>query len=173
MPGTDDQADDLGLVIEQPRLIAVEQLGQLVRERRGRQSVRQAAADAGVSFSTLSRVESGAQPDLTTFIRLCAWLGVPPEQFFHSGAQRSSDTVDKVVGHLFADPRLSSDAAERIAGVVRDLYDALAQDTPEPPPLVVHLRAASMLRPGVPERLGTMLHDMRAVLELRAKEGSL
>lgn len=173
MARTGDQPDDLGLVIEQPSLMAVDQLGQLVRERRGRQSIRQAAADAEVSFSTLSRVEAGAQPDLTTFLRLCAWLGVPPERFFRPSARRRTSGVDEVVDHLFADPRLSPDAAERIASVVRDLYRALARDVPEPPSLAMHLRAASVLRPGVPERLGGLLHDIRAALEKRAEEGSL
>src|ERR1700678_1544617 len=103
---------------QQPSVVAVEELGRLVRDYRGRQSIRQAAAEAGVSFSTLSRVEAGAQPDLATFLRLCAWLEVPPERFFRDAAQRPTDTLDAVSGHLFADPKLSPDAAERIAHVV-------------------------------------------------------
>src|SRR4051794_9238610 len=92
---------------DQPSTVAAEELGRLVREHRGRQSIRQAAEEAGVSFSTVSRVEAGAQPDLATFLRLCAWLEVPPERFFRSGAQRPADTLDAVASHLFADPRLS------------------------------------------------------------------
>jgi transcriptional regulator with XRE-family HTH domain len=154
----------------QPGGIAVEELGRLVKERRGHQSIRQAAADVGVSFSTLSRVESGAQPDLATFLRLCAWLGVPPEHFFHPGAQRPTSTLDEVTGHLFADPRLTGEAAERIVRVVRDLYGALAHEGKQPPPLAMHLRAASIMRPGVPERLGRLLEDMRAALERSSRE---
>lgn len=158
---------------EQPGLVAVEELGRLVRQHRGRQSVRQAAAEAGVSFSTLSRVEAGAQPDLATFLRLCAWLEEPPERFFRAAAQRPTDTIDAVASHLFADPRLSQDAAERIAQVVRDLYTALAHEAPEPEPLALHLRATATMRPGVPERLGSLLYDMRSVLEQRRADGSL
>src|SRR5690349_16943116 len=88
----------------QPGTVAAEELGRLVKEHRGRQSVRQAAEEAGVSFSTISRVEAGAQPDLATFFRLCAWLEVPPERFFRGGAQRPTDTLDTVASHLFADP---------------------------------------------------------------------
>jgi transcriptional regulator with XRE-family HTH domain len=153
--------------------VAVEGLGSLVREHRGRQSIRQAAEEAGVSFSTISRVEAGAQPDLATFLRLCAWLEVPPERFFRSGVQRPTDTVDAVTGHLFADPRLSPDAAERIAQVVRDLYGALAQEALQPEPLALHLRAATTMRPGVPERLGTLLHEMREALEQRLADESV
>jgi len=152
-------------VLDQPTTIAVEELGQLVRAHRGHQSIRQAAAEAGVSFSTLSRVEAGAQPDLATFLRLCAWLGVPPERFFRSGAHRPSSTLDEVTSHLFADPRLTPEAAERISAVVRDLYAALAREAAEPPPLAMHLRAAPVMRPGAPERLAELLRDMRAALE--------
>jgi transcriptional regulator with XRE-family HTH domain len=158
---------------QQPSVVAVEELGRLIREYRGRQSIRQAAAEAGVSFSTLSRVEAGAQPDLATFLRLCAWLEVPPERFFRNGAQRPTDTLDAVSGHLFADPKLSPDAAERIAHVVRDLYLALAQEGHDPEPLALHLRATNTMRPGVPERLGSLLHDMRSALEERLADGSL
>jgi transcriptional regulator with XRE-family HTH domain len=158
---------------QQPSAVAVEELGRLVREYRGRQSIRQAAADAGVSFSTLSRVEAGAQPDLATFLQLCAWLEVPPERFFRNGVRRPTDTLDAVSEHLFADPKLSPDAAERIAHVVRDLYAALAQEGHDPEPLTLHLRATNIMRPGVPERLGSLLHDMRSALEQRLADGSL
>lgn len=158
---------------DQPSGIAVEELGRLVRERRGHLSIRQAAADAGVSFSTLSRVEAGAQPDLATFVRLCAWLGLPPERFFRRSAERTESTIDAVTSHLLTDPRLTSEAAEHIVRIVNDLYSALAREVPHPPALAMHLRAASVLRPGVPDRLGALLKDMRDVLERRVREGSL
>jgi transcriptional regulator with XRE-family HTH domain len=124
-----------------------------------------------VSFSTLARVEAGAQPDLATFTRLCAWLAVPPERFFHPSTQRAENTIDRVTSHLLADPRLTTEAAEHIVGIVRDLYGTLARETSEPPALAVHLRAASVLRPGAPERLGSLLTDMHAALEQRVSEG--
>jgi transcriptional regulator with XRE-family HTH domain len=157
----------------QPGTVAAEELGRLVKEHRGRQSVRQAAEEAGVSFSTISRVEAGAQPDLATFFRLCAWLEVPPERFFRGGAQTPTDTLDTVASHLFADPRLSPAAAERIAQVVRDLYTALAQEAHEPEPIALHLRATATMRPGVPERLANLLHDIHSALEQRLTDGSL
>jgi transcriptional regulator with XRE-family HTH domain len=158
---------------DQPSGIKAEELGRLVREHRGALSIRQAAADAGVSFSTLARVEAGAQPDLATFTRLCAWLGFPPERFFRPITQRAEDTIDTVTSHLLADPRLTSEAAEHIVGIVRDLYGALARETSEPPALALHLRAASVLRPGIPERLASLLTDMHAALQRRIGEGAL
>jgi transcriptional regulator with XRE-family HTH domain len=174
MPRSDGaRPDDAPAVPGQLTALAVEELGQLVKQHRGHQSIRQAAAEAGVSFSTLSRVEAGAQPDLSTFLRLCAWLEVPPQRFFRAGPQRPASTIDEVSSHLFADPRLSAEAAERIAAVVRDLYAALAREVQEPAPLAMHLRAAPVMRPGVPERLAGLLHDVRAALEHRLSEGTL
>lgn len=154
-----------------PSGIAIEDLGRKVREHRdeARQSIRQAAEEAGISFSTLSRVEAGAQPDLATFLRLCAWLGVPPETFFAPGARRPETTIDDVTRHLSADPSLSRDAAEKIARVVREMYGALAHRASEPPPLACHLRASSVMRPGVPERLAAILTDLRSGLETRLR----
>ena len=144
-------------------------LALMLRERRedAGLSIRQAAAAAEVSFMTLSRVESGSQPDLTTFLRLCSWLHVRPETFFVYGTHRDPSTVETVTRHLAADPRLKGDAAARIASMVKDLYSALAVEPPARPAIACHLRAASVLRPGVPDRLGGLLKDMQArLLEL-------
>lgn len=148
------------------------ELGRLVRQKRKAEelSVRQAAALARVSFSTVSRVEDGAQPDLATFMNLCAWLGVEPSRFFNPIARRTQSPVEEAIEHLVTDPALTPDAAERIASVVRDLYRALADQTHAPPraPMALHLRAASVMRPGVPERLASLLQDMREALEQSA-----
>ncbi len=77
------------------------------------------------------------------------------------------------IRHLSSDPSLSSDAAEAIARVVRDMYKALAtRKQPRRRPLVLHLRAASALRPGAPERLAALLTDMHSGLEARAASKS-
>jgi transcriptional regulator with XRE-family HTH domain len=152
-----------------PPELAVAELSRLLRERRVRDdlSIRQAAASARVSFSTLSRVEAGAQPDLATFTSLCGWLGVSPAQFFAPVTSRSQTPLDEAIEHLVTDPALSPDAAEQIASVMRSMYQALAAQsrmrTLEP--MAVHLRAASVMRPGVPERLASLIKDMREALE--------
>lgn len=150
-------------------------LGQILRDRRTQAhlSVRQAAAEAGVSFMTLSRVEAGSQPDLATFLKLCGWLRIPAEQFFIQGAHRNPDTLEVVTRHLVTDPALDRDAAQRIAAVVRDMYAVLASKQAPPPAVACHLRAATMLRPGVPDRLGALLADMHARLEELAASGEL
>jgi transcriptional regulator with XRE-family HTH domain len=54
--------------------VTLENLGRLLRERRGKMGMREAAAEIGVSIATLSRLEAGKLPDIETFKRLCAWL---------------------------------------------------------------------------------------------------
>lgn len=151
----------------------VDALAEALKERRTSSglSIRRAALEADVSFMTLARVEDAGQPDLATFLRLCAWLRVQPETFFFTGARRETPTPDVVAKHLLADPLLESEAASRIASVVRDMYSALA--SPPPATVACHLRAAATLRPGVPERLGELLGVMQdRLMELEA-EGAL
>lgn len=153
--------------------IDLAQLGSLLRERRGSLSLRQAAAEAKVSFSTFARVEAGAQPDLTSFTLLCGWLGVSPAQFFMPVAERQVAPIDEVIAHLAADPRLEPDAASKIANVLRDMYDVLAKAPTQRPVVACHLRAASALRPGVPHRLNSILGSMHDKLAERVAAGEL
>ncbi|MEU1343268.1 helix-turn-helix transcriptional regulator [Streptomyces sp. NPDC005827] len=152
----------------------VDELGTLLRERRGKLSLRQAATAAGVSFSTFSRVEGGAQPDLATFTRLCAWLSVPPSRFFTPVVEREISPIEQAISHLRTDPRLSDEAAEKIGSVMRDLYDALAQDVePSRPAVACHLRATNVMRPGVAQRLAPLLGDMQDELRRLVEAGEL
>lgn len=153
----------------------VEALAEALRERRTSAglSMRRAAEAADISFMTLSRVEAGGQPDLATFLSLCAWLRVRPETFFGTGARRDTPTPDVVATHLMTDPLLEPEAASRIASVVRDMYAALASKPPTSANVACHLRAAATLRPGVPERLGQLLGDMHERLVELEAEGAL
>lgn len=149
------------------------QLGAMLRVRRGSLSLRQAAAEAGVSFSTLTRVEAGAQPDLASFTRLCAWLGVPPSEFFSPMATRTVAPIDEAIAHLSADPRLEPTAAARITDMLRTMYEALAKAPVERPVVACHLRAAGVLRPGVPQRLNALLVEMHDKLAASIAAGEL
>lgn len=151
----------------------VSQLGAMLRERRGNLSLRQAAAEAGVSFSTFTRVEAGAQPDLTSFTLLCAWLGVSPGEFFVPLAEREVAPIDEAIAHLAGDPRLEPDAANKIAEVLRSMYSVLAKAPTQRQVVACHLRAASMLRPGVPRRLNSILGEMHEALVARVAAGEL
>ena len=54
--------------------VTLENMGRLLRERRGKRGMREAAAEIGISLATLSRLEAGKLPDIETFKLLCAWL---------------------------------------------------------------------------------------------------
>lgn len=148
-------------------------LGQMLRERRGSLSLRQAAAEAGVSFSTFARVEDGSQPDLVSFTKLCAWLGRSPTQFFAPVAARRQDPVEVAVAHLHADPRLRGDHADKIAAMLRSMYEAFATPLIDGPTVACHLRAASTLRPGVAERLSNVLGSLESELRTQVAAGDL
>lgn len=151
----------------------VVQLGAMLREHRGSLSLRKAAADADVSFSTFSRVEAGSQPDLTSFMLLCAWLGVPPSKFFAPITPREVNPIDEAISHLTSDPRLEPAAASKIAEMLRTMYDALAVNIAGPPVVACHLRAANVLRPGVPQRLNKILGSMHESLERQVAAGEI
>jgi transcriptional regulator with XRE-family HTH domain len=144
----------------------VEALQELVRAHRARTglSLRLAAEEAEVPFNTLARVEKGHLPDLANFRRIVDWLGIEPERFFQPQRIRTENTVDVIAHHLARDPNLSSAAAERIAGLVQELYQNLARQEDR---TRVHLRAASTFTPAAAGKLGDVLEAMQEELNRR------
>jgi hypothetical protein len=57
--------------------------------------------------------------------------------------------------------------------MLTEIYSALARDVAPLPVVACHLRASSVMRPGVPERLATVLRDMRDELERQVDAGAL
>ena len=144
-------------------------LGRLVaaeRKRRGI-SLRDAAAETGIPFNTFARVEKGHVPDLPKFKRLVEWCGADVSQFFETHT-RAETTTDLIAEHLRADRNLPPEAAEQIAGIVSDLYQALANPQTI---LAVHLRAASTFRPDAALALGELIDDMYRVLREEDADG--
>ena len=137
-------------------------LGRLVLDERNRRgmSLREAALDIGIPFNTLARVEKGNVPDLPKFKRLVEWCGEDINRFFESD-ERASATTDIIAEHLRADRNLPAEAADRIAGIVADLYQALAQPQEI---AAVHLRAARTFRPDAARALGALLSDLNQAL---------
>lgn len=115
--------------------IDIQKLAALVRTKRGKRGLRETVQEIGeVSISTLSRVESGKIPDIGTFLRLCRWLGVSPEQFVSEAArvdpQEPAPTVstpEMIVAHLRADRTLDPRTAEALSTMIRLAYEAAAQ----------------------------------------------
>jgi len=61
--------------------LTINEFGRLLAAKRDGRGVRAAAAEAGVSSATFSRVENGHMPDLETFAKLCKWLQRDPREF--------------------------------------------------------------------------------------------
>jgi|SRR5580704_3352019 transcriptional regulator with XRE-family HTH domain len=141
----------------------LEDLGPLVAQRRKELglSLREASAASGVPVATLSRIEQGRMPDLGTFRRLVEWIGEKPERFF-TATERNENTPEVIAEHLMADPALPAQAAEKIADIVRDLYQSLASIDQG---LTVHLRAAKTFAPPALRVLTGVLDDMQMALE--------
>lgn len=59
----------------------IKELAPLVLKRRGSMGVRAAAAEIGISPTTLTRIEKGHVPDVGTLEKLGAWLGEEPSRF--------------------------------------------------------------------------------------------
>ena len=65
------------------------------KRRATKLSWRQLAAEAGVSQSTLTRMQQGKRPDVDTFASLLHWLGMPAENFLaDENAGRGSKRPD-------------------------------------------------------------------------------
>lgn len=156
------------------QMLDISQLGAMLRERRGDLSIRQAALQAGVSFSTLARVEGGAQPDLATFSQLCTWLGVSAGRFFSQVAERNESSIEEIVAQLKHDPRLTRDSASKLSSVLLEMYENLARrETKTLDAVACHLRATNVMRPGVPERLSSLLQDLHDGIARQVEQGSL
>jgi transcriptional regulator with XRE-family HTH domain len=151
-------------VRRQRETLRVQDLAKLLRDRRATRGLglRAAAEEAGVSFNTLARVEKGHVPDIETFSRIARWVGRSPADFLEPGGVTSDSTPELIEAHLRGDPALSSGAAAAIAGLVRELYDRLAEPTEAA--TAFHLRAASSFRPEASVLFADLLGEMRQAL---------
>ena len=111
--------------------VTLQNLGSIVRERRGTGKLREVAKQIGTSPATLSRIEGGKLPDLTTFGRLCRWLELDPSELLglnKSGSLQAS--TGEAVAHLRAQREISPDTARALANVIIKAQQLLA-DVPE------------------------------------------
>ena len=156
--------------MDKPGKLELSDLGRLVQAERSRRgmSLREAALALGIPFNTLARVEKGHVPDLPKFKRLVDWCGADINQFFEI-QEKATTTPEAIAEHLRADRNLPPAAAERIAGIVGDLYQALARPQEI---AAVHLRAAKTFRPEAARTLGALLNDLNQALKEEAGHGS-
>ena len=115
-------------------------IGALVKAKRRKTGLglRAAAAECGVSPSTLSRLERGdssSLPDADTLTKLAAWLNMTVAALLSEKQKPIADpeltTPEVVEVHLRADKRLSADTASALGRAFRLLYDQLAKEPGE------------------------------------------
>jgi transcriptional regulator with XRE-family HTH domain len=109
-------------------------LATLVRTKRAGRGLREVADEIGeVSPSTLSRVENEKAPDLTTFLRICDWLQVPPAQLLLNeevvAEGKATDTSEKIALLLRSDSQLDPATANALAAIIKATYQTLPKQT--------------------------------------------
>lgn len=72
--------------------IRLEQLGIVVKNKRGNRGLREIAKKMGISHTTLARVEAGKQPDLDTFSKICKWLEINPSDVLNLNTSNTSNS---------------------------------------------------------------------------------
>jgi transcriptional regulator with XRE-family HTH domain len=65
----------------------------MVREKRGKQKLRETAKEIGIGPATLMRVENGRIPDVATFGKICKWLKADPGTLLGFESSGSPGTV--------------------------------------------------------------------------------
>ena len=92
----------------------------MIQKKRGARGIRETAQEIGISSATLSRIENGNLPDITTFVKLCKWLDVPADEMlgFSHAAEDNSTANQKFTVHFKADKNLSPKAATALAELI-------------------------------------------------------
>ena len=99
--------------------VTLQNLGTIVREKRGSRGLRAVASEVGTSAPTLSRIESGKMPDLQTFGKLCRWLELDPAMLLDVTAQPADTTPSNVaVAHLKAKREINPNTARALANAI-------------------------------------------------------
>lgn len=111
-------------------------IGALIKAKRREtgQGLRAAAAECGVSSSTLSRLERGdasSLPDADTLTKLASWLKTTVAALLSEKKKHTDEpeltTPEVVEVHLRADKRLSPETATALGRAFMLLYDQLAK----------------------------------------------
>ena len=143
--------------------VDITELAALLRERRARAglSLRELSDEIGVPFATLSRVESGRLPDLTTFRNIVGWLGVPPERFFPTPRVRNETMPDAIATLLRSDSTLTEQAREQLTTTFQQMYTVLTASNQS---VRMQLRSHGLFSPEASDLLAELLRQMQEAL---------
>lgn len=111
-----------------------DRLATLLRAKRAGRGLRDIADEIGdVSPSTLSRVENGKAPDLNTFLLICDWLQVAPDELLREEnlTRQETNPLEEVALLLRSNKNLDSVTAKTLATVIKAAYQSLTTN-PDP-----------------------------------------
>lgn len=114
--------------------IDLTKLAALVAKMRNGRPLRDVAEEiGGVSAPTLSRIQNGHLPDLDTFMRICRWLKVSPDDFQVSPLKKvvdsGIDTRETVCAYLRADRTLPVTTANALTTMIELAYKDILNGT--------------------------------------------
>lgn len=115
--------------------ITIEQLGPMLKERRGNRSIREVARQIEISAATLSRIESGKQPDIETFSKICKWLGLDAGEVLGcSVADKAPPSAPTTLpptfsAHFRAEKTMSAKTAQHLGQLILAVQRAVEKET--------------------------------------------
>ena len=110
--------------------LSLTSIGPLMREKRGVRGIREVAAEIGISYATLSRVENGKLPDLQTFSKICTWLELDPGEILGYGNKTKPSQSKEgatALAHFRADKDLNPNTLQALTEIVlraREMIEA-------------------------------------------------
>ena len=96
--------------------VSIKNVGRKILKKRGDAGLRKTATEIGISAATLSRIERGHLPDLTTFEKVCKWLGADPVEILDGGMHQSHKIPISV--HFKKDATIEPKTAEALADMI-------------------------------------------------------
>jgi transcriptional regulator with XRE-family HTH domain len=113
------------------RFLDTHHLAALVKTKRGSRSLRDVAQDLeDVSPSTLSRIENEKMVDVQTFLRICDWLQVVPQEFLkdtNEVGEQEMTTAERIEVALRTDRTLSPESADVLISLLKVAYSSLSR----------------------------------------------
>ncbi len=97
----------------------MDELSLKLKQKRGNRGIREVANEIGIGHATLSRIESGKQPDLDTFTKVCKWLEIDPNSILGFRKKQSAgNDAQMPVAHFRAEKTMSTATANHLAELI-------------------------------------------------------
>ena len=107
-----------------------EKLASFIKGKRGRKGLRDTAKEIGnVSPSTISRIENFKTPDLETFLALCNWMDINPNEFIISSEGNTILCIpEKLASILLSDKNLDPLVCNALIILIKKFYYSLYEE---------------------------------------------